>query len=51
MGDTRLIAGTVLKMAGWGNFDSDYVITQATHSVSKDAGYTTSVELVKALDY
>ena len=32
MGDTRLLAGTVLKLSGWGNFDSDYVIAQATHS-------------------
>ncbi len=51
MGDTRMIAGTVLKLSGWGHFDSDYVITQATHSISRDAGYTTSCELVKALDY
>lgn len=51
MGDTRLIAGTVLALSGWGHFDSNYVITQATHSVGRDSGYTTSVELVKALDY
>ena len=51
MGDCRLIAGTTLSLSGWGHFDSDYVITQATHSISRDAGYTTSVELDKALDY
>lgn len=51
MGDTRMLAGTVLKLSGWGNFDSDYVIAQATHSISRDAGYTTSCELEKALDY
>lgn len=51
MGDARLIAGTVLSLKGWGHFDSEYVITQATHNVSRDGGYTTSVELVKALDY
>lgn len=51
MGDTRLLAGTVLRLSGWGHFDSDYVITQAAHSVSRDSGYTTGVELCKALDY
>lgn len=51
MGDTRLLAGSVLKLSGWGRFDSNYIITRATHSISRDAGYTTSVELDKALDY
>ncbi len=51
MGDTRMRAGVVLSLSGWGHFDSDYVIQRATHSVSRDAGYATSVELVKALDY
>lgn len=51
MGDTRLLAGTVLKLTGWGRFDSDYVIAQATHSLSRDSGYTTSCQLDKALDY
>lgn len=51
MGDCRMIAGTVLSLSGWGHFDSDYVISQATHSVSRGNGYRTSVELVKALDY
>lgn len=51
MGDTRLISGTVLKLSGWGHFDSDYVIQQATHSLDRDGGYRTSVELVKSLEY
>ena len=51
MGDTRLRAGTVLRLSGWGQFDTDYVVQQATHTLSRDAGYRTSVELVKALDY
>lgn len=51
MGDTRMIAGTTISLKGWGHFDSDYVITQATHNVGRDSGYTTSLELVKALDY
>ena len=51
MGDTRLIAGTVLQLSGWGKFDSGYVIAKASHNVSRDSGYTTSVELEKALDY
>lgn len=51
MGDTRFLAGTVLALSGWGHFDARYVITQATHSINRDSGYTTSVELDKALDY
>ena len=51
MGDTRLRAGTVLRLTGWGNFDTDYMIQQATHNLGRDSGYRTSVELVKALDY
>lgn len=51
MGDVRMLAGTVLNLSGWGHFDSDYVITQANHKVGRDSGYTTDVELDKALDY
>ncbi|WP_459577834.1 phage late control D family protein, partial [Bilophila wadsworthia] len=51
MGDTRFRAGTVLDIQGWGRFDSKYVIAQATHTFSADGGYTTSLELEKALDY
>lgn len=51
MGDTRLRAGTVLSLEGWGGFDSSYVVQQATHTVTKDGGYRTSADLVKALDY
>lgn len=51
MGDTRMVAGTVLKLSGWGHFDADYVVQQATHNLDRDGGYRTSVELVKSLDY
>lgn len=51
MGDTRMLAGAVLKLSGWGHFDSDYVITQATHNVARDGGYTVSLNLDKALGY
>ena len=51
MGDTRLRAGTVLRLTGWGGFDTDYMVQQATHSLSRDGGYRTGVELVRALDY
>lgn len=51
MGDTRFRAGTVLDIQGWGRFDSKYVIAQATHTFSADGGYTTSLELEKALEY
>lgn len=51
MGDIRLRAGAVLQLNGWGGFDSNYAVQQATHTVTKDGGYRTSADLVKALDY
>lgn len=51
MGDTRYRAGVVLDVRGWGRFDSNYVIAQAAHTVTADGGYTSSLELEKALDY
>ena len=51
MGDIRLRAGIVLRTEGWGAFDGNYVIDQATHTATRDGGYRTSVELDKALDY
>lgn len=51
MGDTRMRAGSTLQLKGWGNFDTEYVVQQATHTVTRDAGYRTSVELVKSLEY
>jgi len=51
MGDTRLVAGCVVEMKGWGKFDSKYVIREAKHSVDFSGGYTSSVELEKALEY
>lgn len=50
MGDTRLLAGSTLRLTGWGGFDGTYVISQASHSLSRES-YRTSVELVKALEY
>ena len=51
MGDTRLVAGCILDLKGWGQFDSTYVIRQAKHTVDFTGGYRTSVELEKALEY
>ena len=51
MGDTRYVAGTILELKGWGKFDNKYVIKEAKHSFSFDAGYTSDVELELALEY
>ena len=51
MGDTRMIAGCILEFKGWGGFDGKYVIREAKHAYSFDGGYTTDVELEKALEY
>ncbi|ERL56129.1 hypothetical protein [Psychrobacter aquaticus] len=46
-GDTRLTAGSNIKMTGFDRFDGKYRIKQATHSISRSNGYTTSVDFTK----
>lgn len=44
IGDTALIAGVVIKCKGFGSFDGNFIIENASHSLSS-SGYTTSVNL------
>lgn len=43
-GDTELIAGGTVRLAGWGYWNGLYAIHQASHQVDK-GGYTTAVML------
>lgn len=43
LGDTRLQAGDVVDVIGWGKMDGTYKITKATHSLSN--GYVTGLDL------
>jgi phage protein D len=51
LGDPRLFAGNTVKMQGFGVFSGAYAVEKVTHSYSKDAGYSTSAELNRTLDY
>jgi len=48
-GDTRLVAGVNIQMAGWGGWDGKYIITQAKHSVGS-SGYTTAINARRVLE-
>lgn len=44
VGDVMLVAGIVVKCKGFGSFDGNFIVEQATHSVSS-SGYTTGISL------
>lgn len=44
-GDVTLCAGLTVKVSGWGAFDGKYIIETAKHTVSKSAGYQTTIKL------
>jgi len=49
VGDTTLVAGVTVEVAGWGMFDGKYIIETATHSVT-GSGYTLQVKLRRVLE-
>lgn len=51
MGHPGLRAGGTVILSGYGAWDTRYSIKEATHTVSPDGGYTTSVSLEAALGY
>lgn len=44
VGDPSLVAGVVVAVSGFGSFDGNFIVQEATHSVSS-GGYTTSLSL------
>ena len=44
LGDVTLVAGVVIRCKGFGSFDGNFFIEQATHSVTS-GGYTTALTL------
>lgn len=44
IGDISLVAGVVIAIRGVGSFDGNFIVEQATHSIS-NSGYTTSISL------
>ncbi|ECJ5870354.1 late control D family protein [Salmonella enterica subsp. salamae] len=48
-GDTRLIAGVTLNLAGFGKFSGKYLVSKATHTIS-NGGYTTSADIRRVIE-
>lgn len=48
LGDTRYVAGSVIEIIGFGNWDGKYYIETATHNVS--SGYEVALELSSILN-
>jgi phage protein D/uncharacterized protein YraI len=47
-GNPDLVAGTTVKLTGWGTWDGKYIISEAKHSIGS-SGYTTQIRLRYAL--
>lgn len=43
IGDTSIVAGVVITCKGFGSFDGNFIVEQATHAISP--GYTTALSL------
>lgn len=43
-GNTRLVAGANITLAGWGQLDGDYQAVKSCHSIERGSGYTTTVD-------
>ncbi|MCG8639141.1 MAG: hypothetical protein MI862_05370 [Desulfobacterales bacterium] len=51
MGDTRLLSGLTGTVSGFGRMDGKYIITEATHTLARTAGYRTSIKIRKVMDW
>lgn len=47
-GDPALAAGANIALQGFGKLDGLYTITRATHTITRNVGYATSLELKRA---
>ena len=45
MGNFSYLGGSTVKIRGFGNFDGVYFIERASHRVSKDGGYVSSIDI------
>ncbi|MFZ0887222.1 MAG: contractile injection system protein, VgrG/Pvc8 family [Candidatus Binataceae bacterium] len=44
-GTRNLVAGNVVALSGFGNFDGNYLIETARHALKRASGYTTEIEV------
>lgn len=49
-GNPALLVGLIVELVGWGDWDGKYIITQAKHTVTGSGGYTTQIQLCRALE-
>ncbi|MBF0482008.1 MAG: hypothetical protein HQK81_06100 [Desulfovibrionaceae bacterium] len=47
-GNPLLVGGNTVKITGLGKLDGDYLIESSKHSIIKDHGYTTDIEVRRA---
>ena len=45
VGDVSLVAGVVIECKGFGSFDGNFIVEQATHTVDSSGGYKTDLTL------
>ena len=50
VGDTRLVAGIVIEVKGFGSFDGNFFIESASHSMS-ESGYVTTINVRRVNKY
>lgn len=48
-GNVKLVAGINIELTEVGNFSGKWHVTQSTHTVSKDSGYTTDINIRKII--
>ena len=49
-GNTRLVAGNTVALAGFGHFDGTYLIDTSRHHQEQGAGYTTEITLKRGYE-
>ena len=49
-GNTRLVAGNTVVLAGFGHFDGTYLIDTSRHSMDKTSGYHTEIDIKRGYE-
>ena len=50
MGNAKLVAGQIVRLAGYGKLSGKYLVKQARHEIRRSGGYTVGLE-VKMIEY
>ena len=49
-GNTRLVAGNTVALAGFGHFDGVYLIDESRHTIEPGKGYVTEITVKKGYE-